>query len=79
MVTPFEHLFPTLAKGKYRITSPRDDDYNCIAWAAGDRSNWWWPGPDLVKEYWPPGVPRSETLAAFQAVFALLEIGRAHV
>lgn len=67
-----EEIFPGLAKGGYRITSPTDPDYNCIAWAAGDTSNWWWPGPDMKREYWPPGVTREVTLAAFQAVFASL-------
>jgi hypothetical protein len=36
MVTPLEEVFPGLARGGYRITSLRDMDYNCIAWAVGD-------------------------------------------
>jgi hypothetical protein len=44
--------------------------YNCIAWAAGKSHEWWWPGPDLEDEYWPPDVAREVTLAAFQAAFA---------
>jgi hypothetical protein len=51
-------MFPGLAHGGYQVTSPRDSDYNCIAWAAGDTHNWWWPGGDVGKEYWPAGVPR---------------------
>jgi hypothetical protein len=65
-----EDLFPGLAAAGYRITSPRSTDYNCIAWAAGQTGTWWWPGPDLVKEYWPSGHPRELTLSAFQGVFA---------
>ncbi len=38
--------------------------------AAGDTKNWWWPGPNIKKEYWPPGVLRQVTLAAFQEAFA---------
>ncbi len=67
-----EDLFPGLAAGGYRITSPRDKDYNCIAWAAGDSRNWWWPDPDLEEEYWPPGHPRERTVSAFQGVFIAL-------
>ncbi len=72
MVNPLETAFPALAKGGYLITSPVNPDYNCIAWAFGDASRWWWPGPDLEREYWPPNVPRETTLTAFQAAFGLL-------
>jgi hypothetical protein len=72
MVKPFEELFPGLAGGDYQVTSPPDSDYNCIAWAAGDPRNWWWPGQDVGKEYWPPGVPRDRTQDAFLAAFASL-------
>jgi hypothetical protein len=72
MVTPLEELFPGLAGGAYRITSPPARDYNCIAWAAGDAARWWWPGPNLREEYWPPGIPREPTLSAFQEAFGLL-------
>lgn len=67
-----EATFPGLARGAYTVTSPRSQQYNCIAWAAGDASNWWWPGPNLEAEYWPAAVARVETLDAFQAVFASL-------
>lgn len=70
MVNPLEQIFPGLAKGDYRVTSPKSRDYNCIAWAAGDTANWWWPGSDPMREYWPAGVERAQTLAAFQKMFA---------
>jgi hypothetical protein len=72
MVNPLEEIFPGLARGSYRITSPRDPHYNCIAWAVGDTSKWWWPGPELEREYWPPGATREATVSAFQEVFASL-------
>ncbi|HEY7329870.1 MAG TPA: hypothetical protein VH592_19705 [Gemmataceae bacterium] len=72
MVRPLEEMFPRLAGSGYRVTSPRDGDYNCIAWAAGDTHLWWWPGQDVVKEYWPAGVPRERTRDAFIAAFASL-------
>jgi hypothetical protein len=72
VVNVLETLFPALAKGNYRITSPRGKRYNCIAWAAGDISQWWWPGPQLHIEYWPPSVTRVVSLESFQAAFAAL-------
>jgi hypothetical protein len=66
-----EAIFPGLHDSTYQITSPSTGDYNCIAWAAGDVGRWWWP--DLAgKRYWPAGVPRDETVAAFQDAFHTL-------
>ena len=64
-----ESLFPDLVRTGYRITSPPDAKYNCIAHAAGVTNNWWWPDPDGF-DYWPSGVVRERTLAAFLQVFA---------
>lgn len=72
MVTPLEDAFPGLASGKDRITSPASYDYNCIAWAAGDSSHWWWPGSSAEDEYWPASARRERTLPAFQSAFASL-------
>jgi hypothetical protein len=74
MVERIEQTFPALHDSGYRLTSPKDDRYNCIAWAAGDVSNWWWPDePDLPDSaHWPPGVARVETLDAFRQAFATL-------
>jgi hypothetical protein len=47
-----------------------DTLYNCIAWAASDTLNWWWPDdPDIGDGYWPDGVPRELTIPAFLAAF----------
>jgi hypothetical protein len=74
MVGRLEQAFPGLRGTVYQVTSPEDDKYNCIAWAAGDTMDWWWPDeadhPDSA--YWPPGVPREETVEAFRATFATL-------
>src|SRR5262249_53580759 len=72
MVNPLEEVFPGLARGGYLVTSARDPDYNCIAWAVGDTHNWWWPSEDIAREYWPPGVPRERSQTAFAAAFASL-------
>jgi hypothetical protein len=67
-----EEIFPALAKGLYGITSPPDTHYNCIAWAVGDTERWWWPGANLEEEYWPDGLTREATVAAFQEAFTSL-------
>ena len=64
-----EDLFPGLADGVFQLTSPATAEYNCIAWAAGEADRWWWPDAE-GGSYWPPGVPREETLPAFAAAFA---------
>lgn len=66
-----EALFPGLVGTNYRITSSTDDVYNCIAWAAGSTTEWWWPS-DEPGVYWPVGVEKSETIQAFQDVFTIL-------
>ncbi len=65
-------LLPGLRGKDWQITSPPDSRYNCIAWAAGDQSQWWWPAAPLLGYYWPEGVDRVETLTAFVALFTLL-------
>ena len=52
-----------------RWTSPATYDYNCIAWAADDKTQWWWPDP-AETSYWPSTVPRKVdipcSISAFQ-------------
>ena len=62
--------FPRLTEANCRPTSPYDDGYNCIAWAAGDAGNWWWPDPQS-QVYWPPGAPREATMDAFIVAYGL--------
>jgi hypothetical protein len=73
MTASLEDLFPGLRNSGYRISSPPSADYNCIAWALGETTSWWWPDndPDNDAVYWPPKIVREETLAAFIAAFAL--------
>jgi len=66
-----EDVFPGLSGQQYAVTSPRDDRYNCIAWAAGDTGRWWWPDAD-EEDTWPAGVARVETVEAFRDAFATL-------
>src|SRR5947209_10788962 len=66
-----ESLFPDLARTGYRITSPADAVYNCVAWAVGRTSAWWWPDPAGF-DFWPVTLPREETVNAFVELFRLL-------
>jgi len=69
-----ESLFPGLRDIAWCLTSPSDADYNCIAWAAGDRTKFWWPVGESAnpRRYWPPGVACEVTLSAFVAAFGTL-------
>ena len=59
---------PNLKGTRFRITSPQDRDYNCIAWAAEDTSRAWWPG----ELHWPAGVPEKDSIEAFVSAFETL-------
>jgi hypothetical protein len=74
MVGHIELVFPGLRGTAYQVTSPPDDTSNCIAWATGDTTRWWWPHEPVPgrRVYWPPGVAREETLEAFCAALATL-------
>ena len=64
-----EQTFPKLASSRYRVTSDQTEDYNCIAWAAGQTDVRWWPAPPLSGYYWPAGIPRVATLDVFRDAF----------
>lgn len=49
--------------------SPETIVYNCIAWAANDSLNFWWPSI-FPRYYWPQGVRREETVDAFVDAYA---------
>lgn len=53
------------AVGKYRKTSEATEDYNCIAWAAGDNASWW----SHATGYKWPGAKRSHLIESLVAVF----------
>ncbi len=64
-----EKFFPNLKNTYYQITSPQTRKYNCIAWAASDQKEWWWP---IHSGYWPEGAPRENTVRAFIIAYGLL-------
>jgi hypothetical protein len=61
-----DRCFPSASQQGYSITSDYDKDYNCIAYAAGDNGNWWWPEPKDT--FWP--IPTREvTMDCFIEAF----------
>ena len=65
----YPRYFPDL-NGNYRPTS-LPADYNCIAYAAGDTTRFWWPGEyePLAPDYWPPSADKNATITAFIQAF----------
>lgn len=49
--------FPNLANSKFKIKSPWDDDYQCIAWAECYTDRKSWPGTGYT---WPEGLPLAD-------------------
>lgn len=65
-----ESQFPRLnSAAKYELRSPEDENYNCIAYAAGDTGRWWWPVQSKGATYWPQDVSREHALSAFVSAF----------
>lgn len=69
-VRAWQPAFPRLTEENSRRTSPSDEGYNCIAWAAQDIDRWWWPDPQN-QYFWPPEVRREVTLDAFVQAYGL--------
>ncbi|MCP4251407.1 MAG: hypothetical protein GY778_30595 [bacterium] len=65
-----EHAFPGLCGTKYRVTSPVDPHYNCLAWAASQTTVWWEPDP-MGLYWWPLEAPREASLDAFAVAYGL--------
>ena len=71
MVTPrwmtcLNVLFPNLRNEGFTVVDPPSGLYNCIAYAAGDTSQWWDHTP---RRYWPSYATRSERIESLQEVF----------
>src|SRR5262249_47589624 len=57
------------------IKSKATTRYNCIAWAAGVQTQWWWPDRAMVARklcYWPPKVPIELSFDAFFQAYGTL-------
>jgi hypothetical protein len=66
-----EQDWPNLTQTNYRITSPHTGNYNCLAWANQEADRWWSPLPE-EDYYWPEGVPREVSMAAFVKAYETL-------
>jgi hypothetical protein len=64
--------YPGTATHHFKLTSPEDKHYNCVAFAAGDTRQWWSSDPFAGLFYWPEGAPREYTVHAWTATFSLL-------
>jgi hypothetical protein len=66
--------FPELRRTHFRITSPPNHNYNCIAWAVGDPENCWIPDEEFPEGVfrWPEGAPRENTVQGWTAAFMAL-------
>lgn len=53
------------------VTSQPTADYNCIAWAADDDSQWWEPHSD-PKCYWPENISRDYSLTSYIEAYKTL-------
>ena len=55
----FVNEFPNLYGEGFEIVDQPSNRYNCIAYAAADTSEWWWP--DGIN-YWPPWATRDNRM-----------------
>ena len=62
-------LFPRLSDEGFEVVDEPSDRYNCIAYAAGDTSEWWDHDED---NYWPASATRSDCIESLKEVFAVL-------
>jgi hypothetical protein len=65
-----ERQFKALVASGYRVTSEWTTEYNCIAYAAGDKSRKWdCQGPLIPGYYWPPGAKSGDYIDALESAF----------
>jgi hypothetical protein len=60
--------FPDLKNEGFKITSPKNPGYNCIAWAASNDEQWWEPDP-LGTYYWPNDLKREYSLDVYVKLY----------
>jgi hypothetical protein len=71
VIAELEANFPNLSRTQWRIKSPWNNAYQCIAWAACDTTKKWWPVRHPLA-YWPLPIPPDETVDRFVEAFATL-------
>lgn len=67
-----EQDFLGLRNSGWSITSEQDPHYNCVAFAVYDTRQFWDANLIGVRGYyWPPGVPRDDSLASWVRAFEM--------
>ena len=61
--------FPNLRNEGFTVIEPPSDRYNCVAYTAGDTSQWW---DHTARRYWPPHASRSGRVGSLIEVFVVL-------
>jgi len=69
-LTDFYRVFPNLATSSAEEKSTETPNYNCIAWAANEKKQRWWPRASGY--YWPANIRDDDSLEAFIEAFATL-------
>jgi len=67
-----ERAFPSLSRSNYEATSDETTKYNCIAYVAGDESQWWQPYIGDRPTYWPDGAIKGYSIEALVSAFRAL-------
>ncbi|MDE3259213.1 MAG: hypothetical protein OYM47_15385 [Gemmatimonadota bacterium] len=62
--------FPNLSEEGFEFVEQSSERYNCIAYAAGDVTELWWPNPYC---YWPPWATYDNRIVSLKEVFAGLD------
>ncbi len=67
-----EQCFPKLQTSNYKVTSPEDPRYNCVAFGVGCTTLFFqfYPYPSKM-HYWPPQISRDDTVESWEEVFKL--------
>ncbi|MGB8536500.1 MAG: hypothetical protein WCD57_08810 [Acidobacteriaceae bacterium] len=65
-----ERRCPSLKQSSYKITSPNDPRYNCVAYAVGDLTQFWYD-LNVKGYYWPPGAGSADTIQGWIRVFEI--------
>jgi hypothetical protein len=66
----FSHpSFPNSFEEPFILTSPITPNYNCIAWAFGDDTKWYWPENTY---FWPSKIRRKPDIQSFIELYELI-------
>ena len=65
-----EEEFPRLSSEGFETIGQESERYNCIAYAAGDTTDWWWP--DGIN-HWPSWATVDNKMESLKEVFAGLD------